>query len=121
MDWRNTHTKTKGEETPIAYVIPPKRGRQKFIKGPLPLEWFERAVQGNSAAAVTVGLLLFYLRGMGRRKIVLSNELASRFSITRNTKARALRALEDAGLISLQRTGQRVVITLCHDEVSFRR
>jgi hypothetical protein len=103
---------TKDPEIPIVYVVRATRTSDKFIKGPLPFTWFERAA-ACSPTAVKVGLLLFYLHGLKRKTLSLSNEMAKRFHISRNSKRNALCSLEAGGLVKLRTCGQRVVITLC--------
>lgn len=99
------------ESIPIERVIQKHRNTGKFVKGPIPLWWLQRATK-CSPSAVTVGMLLFHLDGMGRTDITISNEFAKRFGLSRNTKTKALRLLEQAGLVKLRRSGQRVVVTL---------
>ena len=102
-------------EVPIDRTIKRKQNPQ-FIKGPLPLAWFQKAAQ-CSPSAVKLGLLLFRFHGMGKSQITISNELARRFNISRNTKTAALKALEHAGLIKQKHVGQRVLVTLCQADL----
>jgi hypothetical protein len=89
---------------------PPKKQRRvpnckRFIYGPLSLEWLSRANR-LPGKALWVALIIRHLEGLNRRKRVsfpLSNVEAVRWGIHRNAKCRALTALEQAGLIAVER------------------
>jgi DNA-binding transcriptional ArsR family regulator len=108
-----TPNDTPDDKVPIVEIITPRKRQDRFIKGPLPLAWLEQAAQ-CSPSAVKVGLLLFYLRGLGHTELYLSNERAGWFQMSRNTKRAALNAMERAGLVTLKRSGQRVMVTIKH-------
>ena len=96
-------------------VRKPKPGA--FIKGPIPLVWMQTAAELPNKTAVTVGLAIWYLAGLkGKDTFVLSNLLIESFGITRQTKATVLKALEGAGLISIEcRPRHNPVVTLIRD------
>lgn len=85
--------------------------RRRFVKGPLPLEWFERASQCGPAA-VTLGMLLFYKHGLGLSPLSISVELAKQFSVSESTRRRTLRKMATAGLIQLQIVGRTLRVEL---------
>ena len=98
------------DERPLPTRIP--RG-QLFVRGPLPLPWFEVAARlpGKSLHA---GLALWFAAGLARsRSIPLSNVSGHRFGLDRNAKYRALRWLEQAGLVAVDRhLGRAPIVTI---------
>lgn len=91
----------------------PRRGRQpltipnKFIKGPLSFVWLSEARQ-LGVTALWVGLGLWFLRGLRRsNSFIVSNLMMQEWGVQPDAKARALRALEKAGLITVERRGKR--------------
>ena len=92
-------------------MILPSRGRSQFIKGPLPLKWFERASQCGPAA-VTLGLLLFYKHGFGHKDLSVSAELTKRFSVSESTRRRTLRRMEAEGLIRTMIEGRKLRVQI---------
>jgi hypothetical protein len=91
----------------------PRRGRQpstirnKFIKGPLDFVWLSEARQ-LGVTALWVGLGLWFLRGLRRsNSFIVSNLMMQEWGVQPDAKARALRALERAGLIRVERRGKR--------------
>jgi DNA-binding transcriptional ArsR family regulator len=88
----------------------PRRDRQpsptrgKFIAGPVDVSWVCRASR-LGVKALLVGLALWHLRGLRRSNI--SNLMLQKWGIQPDAKTRALRALEKAGLITLERQGKR--------------
>jgi hypothetical protein len=90
-----------------------RRGRQpstirnKFIKGPLDFVWLSEARQ-LGVTALWVGLGLWFLRGLRRsNSFIVSNLMMQEWGVQPDAKARALRALERAGLIRVERRGKR--------------
>jgi len=92
----------------------PDRNGRRFLRGPVPLDWLEHAARLN-ASALSVGVALWYLAGVTRShtSLALSNERLKSWGVTRYTKRRALKRLEDAGLIrAVYRKGKSPVIDL---------
>jgi DNA-binding transcriptional ArsR family regulator len=90
-----------------------RRGRRappilgKFIAGPLDVPWLIRASR-LGVKALLVGLALWYLRGLRRSdSFIVSNLMLQEWGIEADAKSRGLRALEKAGLITVQRRGKR--------------
>ena len=85
----------------------------EFLKRPLPLIWVETAAKlpGKSLHA---GIALWYAPDLGcSHSVPLGNVAGDRFGLTRNAKYRALRWLETAGLISVERKmGRAPIVTL---------
>jgi hypothetical protein len=74
----------------------------------VPMVWKERLANAKSAAAIKLALeLLFESWRTGELTLVLSNALARRAGVTRQTKPRGLRELERLGLIKVKRQGRR--------------
>jgi len=89
-----------------------KRG-EKFLKGPLPLAWLAQAGK-LPGKCLHVGNVLWFLVGLKSTLTVplLSSELG-RFGVNRQAKYRALRCLEDAGLVAVKRhPGRNPVVTI---------
>jgi hypothetical protein len=86
--------------------ITPRGPRPKYIRT-VPLIWAMKAaaLPGKSLA---VGMVIWYLAGISKRHtIVLSNKLRNRFGIKRNAGRRALKWLEDAGLVRVEHSGTK--------------
>lgn len=96
-----------------------KRIKGKFIKGPLCLLWFSRAI-GVSYGAGCLGLVLWFLVGMnkdGSLTVSLPNRIVEATGITKDTKRRALQGLEKAGLIKVSgKSGASPIVTIIAQE-----
>ena len=92
---------------------PPTKRYKKFIKGPLPLDWFIIAA-GLPCGATQLALVLWYLAGLKKSMTVsLPNKPLQEMKIGRNSKRRALKALEDARLIKVeQKKGSSPVVVI---------
>lgn len=93
---------------------PPRECRgERFLKGPVPLEWLSAAayLPGKS---MHVAIALWFLAGLTEsRQVTLSNVIALRFGSDRSSKYRALAWLERARLIEVERKlGRAPVVTL---------
>ena len=96
------------------YVEPSQQKiKRQFVRGPISLPWITRASQ-LPGKALHVGIMLWYLAGVNQSKeVMVSNTRLSGWGISRHQKARALSALERAGLVKVKRgTGKnpRVLI-----------
>ena len=85
----------------------------KFLKGPVPWDWVERAAL-LPGKALLVGLAIWRLSGAMKSKTVrLGNSELIALGVNRSAKSRALKALENAGLVGInQRPGMLPVVTL---------
>jgi hypothetical protein len=93
---------------------PPRhRTGEKFLKGPIPLNWLSRASQ-LKGKSLQVGLSLWFLAGLTNSKTVkLPQSTLCEFGVNRQCKYRALQWLEDAKLISVKvDVGQAPLVTL---------
>jgi hypothetical protein len=86
---------------------------ERFLKGPIPLRWLERAGQ-QSGQALHVGVVLWFLRGVtGDKVIVLSAKALRRFGVSQWAGYRGLKALERAKLVTVERhCGRQPRVTL---------
>lgn len=86
---------------------------EKFIRGPIPLEWIARAnaLPGKAGA---VGLALWFLVGVQKsRTVKLTGEVERIAACGRKALYPALAALEKAGLVTVERKpGARAVVTI---------
>lgn len=81
-----------------------------FIRGPIPLWWWRRACRLKRKNALVVASALWFLSGLRRRKndLKLTSSILEKFGLTdRSAKSRGLEALENGGLIRVQRQGKR--------------
>ena len=107
------------EEKRVAYRHPQLRelqARQEsgfFLHPQVPLAWVERAAQLGTQALVVGILLQFRFLLSQKEPVTLPKNFLARFGISKGVKQRALKKLEDAGLIRVSReTGQSSRITL---------
>jgi hypothetical protein len=100
---------------PTANKEPPPRSRRldRFLKGPIPWPWLARAI-ALPGKALAVGLMLWLQRGItGRRTVLFCLSRATTHSIPTTTARRAIRGLEAAGLVAIQRRpGRGLEVTL---------
>src|SRR5258708_433022 len=97
---------TDREAPPAALATatrPPRhRPGERFLKGPIPWSWIERA--GPLAGkALYVGAILWQKAGMAKRRTVhLNVSQAPTFGLSTNSARRGLKALAGAGLIEVR-------------------
>lgn len=91
---------------------------QRFLKGPIPWWWMERAA-AQPGKALEVGLCLWRLAGaMRSRTVRLGNREVERLGVDRHAKSRALAGLRCAGLVRLElRRGRAPVVTILANNV----
>jgi DNA-binding transcriptional ArsR family regulator len=78
-----------------------------FIAGPLDVTWLSQA-RKLGVTALWVGLGLWFLRGMRKSEsFIVSNLTMREWGVLPDAKSRALRKLEGAGLIIVERRGKR--------------
>ena len=81
--------------------------RGKFIAGPLDVVWVLQA-RRLGVTALLAGLALWHIRGLRKTDtFIVSNLMLQEWGIHPDAKRRALRALERAGLIRVERLGKR--------------
>ena len=85
--------------------VSPIRG--KFIAGPIDVLWVVQASR-LGVRALLVGLALWHLRKLRKADtFIVSNLMVRDWGVQPDAKSRALRALEKAGLIRIERRGKR--------------
>jgi len=82
-----------------------------FLKGPVPLNWLNKAAT-LSGKTLNVGIALWWQHGMSNGKpFKLTRKSLQSLCIERDASSDALRRLEQAGLISVERNpGQRPTV-----------
>jgi hypothetical protein len=86
----------------------------KFLRGPVPLAWLHRAAD-LPGKALAVGLALWFLRGVQKRRTVrLTRRTLRRLGVGRKPGYLGLKNLEGAGLVRVRRQkGKSPVVTIC--------
>ena len=86
---------------------------EKFLKGPIPWKWLERAAQ-QPGRALHVGVALWFWAGIKRSgQIALSISKLSALGVSRFSAYRGLAALERVGLVVVQRQkGRKPIVTI---------
>jgi DNA-binding transcriptional ArsR family regulator len=96
--------------TPKAAIRKGRRvslGKSKFIAGPVDVAWLSQA-RKLGVKALWVGLSLWFLRGIRHSdSFIVSNLITREWDVLPDAKSRALRKLEKAGLITIERRGKR--------------
>ena len=93
--------------------LPRPKAGEKFLKGPIPLNWISTAAR-LPGKSLHVGIAVWFTASLAKSATVpLSNLASLPFGLDRNAKYRALAWLEEAGLISVERRlGRSPVVTL---------
>ena len=97
------------EEKRVAYRHPQLRELQTkresgfFLHPQVPLAWVERAAQLGTQALVVGILLQFRFLLSQKESVTLPKNFLAKFGISRGVKQRALKKLEDAGLVRVSR------------------
>src|SRR5437588_346682 len=80
----------------------------EFLRGPIPRSWLSRACALPGKATATA-LAIWFLSGLRGRtdNLKLTSGILARFHVDRSAKSRALKALEEAGLISVKREARK--------------
>ncbi len=99
-------------EIPTTPAITPTASRRatridgEFLRGPIPLPWLTKACLIGDIAALQVAMAIWFARGRTKSEVInLSTALLDRFMDTRDRrkKTRGIKALEGAGLVSVER------------------
>ena len=104
---------SKLERIPRSKKPPRHSPGEKFLKGPIPLDWLFKASK-LPGKTLQVGIALWFMAGLKcKRTVALTTRLLKEFGVSRSTKARSLKALENAGLISVERRhGKNPLVTI---------
>lgn len=107
-------------EAPIGIALQGRvgipRGRRvpgKFLRGPIPLDWLQRAAL-LSGRALHLGVALWFLDGFQQTGTVQARPSVLRdFGLDRHASYRAMNQLEKEGLVSVERKkGAAPMVTL---------
>lgn len=81
-----------------------KHREKRFVRGPIPLWWVERASR-LPGRALAVGMAIWFKSGMtlAGAEVPVTPALVKPFGVTRQAGYRAVRALENARLIAVSR------------------
>lgn len=92
-----------------------ERIKCKFIKGPIPLPWIVKASSVDSKA-LSVAWVIWLYHGLNKSQLFkLSNKDLSNIDISRQTKSRVLKKLEQAELIKVSRSaGKSPIIEIIY-------
>ena len=83
--------------------------RSLFLRGPIPLDWLDRAAH-LPGKALNVALAICWLIGMSKsRPVRLTRKALAHLNVSRDAATDGIRRLEDAGLILVVRNPGR-----CH-------
>ena len=96
---------------------PPRHSKgQKFLKGPIPLQWLRKAAGLAGRAPLTVALALWYLAGLQNSDTVkLTGKTAKLFHLHPDSVRRGLRNLEAAKLITVTRLPGHTPVVMIMD------
>ena len=110
----------RGEEVKVELVstrsVKAARHAQRstlFVRGPIPMSWLTRAAR-LPGKALHVGLLLWFRVGCEKSVTVrLTRSHCNLFGLTRHVVYRALKRLEEAGLVEVSRhRGRCPIVTI---------
>lgn len=93
--------------------IPHHKTGEKFLKGPIPLDWLCKAAQ-LPGKSLHVANAIWFLVGLNKKPTVkLNQSILSKFGVTRHCKYRALGWLSNAGLITVVgENGKNPIVTV---------
>jgi hypothetical protein len=104
----------------IVSPTPPRhKPGEKFLKGPIPWTWLAKAAH-QPGKALHVAIALWFLAGITRKRTVaLSGAVLQALGVNRHSGYRGLAALEQAGLVSVERhSGHHSCVTLLEAETA---
>ena len=106
--WDPGEFRLEDRETTPSQTSPRKsRMMDRFIAGPIDIGWLSHA-RKLGVTALWVGLALWYLRGLRKSdSFVVSNRMMEFWNVEPDAKRRALRKLQNAGLIAIQSRERR--------------
>ncbi|MBQ0721699.1 MAG: hypothetical protein KBT88_16175 [Gammaproteobacteria bacterium] len=94
-------------------AIPTKSTGEAFLRGPIPLPWISAAAE-LPGKSLHLSLAIWFRASLSQNGTIrLGNSLLAQFGVNPDAKRRALKALEDAGLIEVTRVkNKNPVVTL---------
>lgn len=109
---RKEETRSSSEERQPA-PLPRHSPGERFVKGPIPLDWLKAAAScGQRGEAVS--LLMWYQAGLTRSNPVkLTPKVLGELKVHPKTARRILRRMQEVGLVNVEfRRGSSPVVTL---------
>ena len=93
--------------------LPRHKAGEKFLKGPIPMDWLSAAAR-LPGKSLHVAIAIWFTASLNKSATVpLSNLAGLPFGLDRNAKYRALKWLEEKNLISIERKlGRSPLVTL---------
>jgi hypothetical protein len=119
MDIEKWRLPNQVDPKPKAVAPRPKRG-ELFLRGPIPWSWLSRAAK-LPGKALQVALVIWLLSALlkGAAVVVMSPIRLRELGVQRHAGYRGLRALEKAGLVSVERGhGKAPRVTICEPAFS---
>ena len=103
----------RASEKPESLPLPKHGPGERFLRGPIPMEWLKRAV-GCGRRAEAVAVLLWYAAGYQRRNPVkLTPQVLSELSVPPRAAKDILQKMADRGLVHVEfHRGRSPVVTL---------
>lgn len=103
--------------TPTKTIKAPRhRPGERFLRGPIPMVWlFAASLAAGHGAGFQVAITLWYLSGLNKqaKTIKLSYSVLRSMGVKRHAVYRGLKALEKAGLVTVERhQGQSPMVTI---------
>ena len=114
-----------GPLLPSGVNVDPRHGSRQtgpFLRGPVPMSWIAKAYEVAGGSGLMLGLSLWWVSGMTKSRTFSVNIRRLEVGQSLRCKWRALKALEDAGLI--RRTpepGKRLRVELLNPELTTQR
>lgn len=107
---------TRHPDAPKRGKAPRHKSGEHFLRGPIPMDWICAAARATGhGSGFKVAIALWYLSGLNRQSktVKLSGSVLRDMGVERHAGYRGLTALEQAGLVSVERpSGQSPVVTL---------
>ena len=90
-------------ETTISAARSSDKVTRLFLRGPIPLEWLAKAGR-LPGRCLHVGIVIWFLIGVeNEKRVKLSPQRLRQFGVSRHSTYRALRLLEQHGLLRVER------------------
>ncbi len=102
--------------TPKRKKAPRHKSGERFLRGPIPMSWIYAASKASGqGSGFKIAIALWYLSGLNRqaKTVKLSGSVLHEMGIERHAGYRGLEALEQAGLVSVERhPGRSPLVTI---------
>ena len=121
--FRLAKSSTTDPETTRNFEAKPSRHTKsrmtcRFLRGPIPLPWLLKAMSLPGISPLKLGLALHFQAGLenSKSRLRLTTKLKNEFSLPDRTARLAVKELEAAGLIAVERkAGQCLSVTILDD------